>query len=98
MWAKGTLQVALNANPNPALLPGTPIATFDPDGTYPGATGTLSNGGTAHTAIFLGYGYRDGALGMYMLDQYTASADPQPAEIRFNPAIAQEYFNIIIRN
>ena len=83
---KGSLQVDLNGQPNPALQPGTPIATFNPNGSYP-ASGVLSDGTIAHTAIFLGYGSVNGQFGMYILDQYTAhpGIQAQPAEIRFDP-------------
>lgn len=98
-WIKG-IQVELNGQQNPALQPGTAIATFNPNGSYPGATGELSDGVTiAHTAIFLGYATRNGQFGMYVLDQYTAhpGVTAQPAEIRFDPltpAKANLYFSI----
>src|SRR5882724_2041229 len=96
-WTKG-VQVDLNGKQNPALQPGTAIATFNPDGGYP-ANGVLSSNSIAHTAIFLGYGTINGQFGMYILDQYTTKPriPGQSAEIRFDPfsaTTAGEYFAI----
>ncbi len=61
----------------PNLPRGTPIATFDANGRYP-ANGTLSNGRTAHAAIFLGYDKdpATGAItGLWVLDQYVRGSE-----------------------
>jgi hypothetical protein len=63
------------------ISPGTPIATFNSDGRYPGSTGKLNSGAWAHTAIFLGYA-RDSTgkiKGIYVLDQYSVAGGQKPS-------------------
>jgi hypothetical protein len=91
-WGAGDIAVDLNNSFNPAMLPGTPIATFGPDGHYTGD----------HAGIFLGYGSETlngvPTQGFFMLDQYITTSQPEPAEIRFHTfdvVEAPKYHNIV---
>ncbi|MBI3676242.1 MAG: BPSL0067 family protein [Proteobacteria bacterium] len=86
------------ANP-PNISPGTPVATFNPDGTYADPkTGLLENGKLGHTAIFIGY-YEDastGAItGMWVIDQYSVKGG-KPAGVSLKLFSDKTAYSVIV--
>lgn len=73
-WERGPDILPDETGMYPLIVPGTPVATFEPgpDGQYPGK-GFLSNGQVAHAGVFLSYVWDDAnvLVGMYLLDQYS---------------------------
>lgn len=91
-WEKGN---SLGQS-NPYVEIGTPVATFDTDGKYPGE-GRLRNGSFAHTGIFLGYSTdNNGQIdGMYLLDQFQAESPPKKAGVSWRALNRVKKYSVV---